>query len=81
MPASDSARLTSVFRNGGSQAVRIPAEFRLEADQVLIERDGDTLVLRPVRPDWAGFFDDPRVVPDDFLTDRQDDPPQEREPL
>ena len=41
---------TRVFNNGNSQAVRIPAEFRLDTDRVLISRneDGD-LVLRPVR--------------------------------
>jgi len=46
---------------------------------VLIERVGDALVLRPARRDWASFFADPRVVPDDFLSERQDDQPQERE--
>ena len=41
---------TRVFNNGNSQAVRIPAEFRLDTDQVLISRNeqGD-LVLHPVR--------------------------------
>ena len=44
------ATLTSrVFNNGNSQAVRIPAEFRLDTDRVLISRNeqGD-LVLHPV---------------------------------
>jgi len=43
--------LTSrVFNNGNSQAVRIPAEFRLDTDRVLISRNeaGD-LVIHPVR--------------------------------
>jgi antitoxin VapB len=41
---------TRVFINGNSQAVRIPAEFRLDTDRVEITRtaDGD-LLLRPVR--------------------------------
>ncbi|MFP4131084.1 MAG: antitoxin [Thiohalospira sp.] len=41
--------IARVFRNGNSQAVRIPAEFRLEADRVRIERNeqGD-LVLHPL---------------------------------
>ena len=41
---------TRVFNNGNSQAVRIPAEFRLDVDRVLISRNeaGD-LVLHPVR--------------------------------
>lgn len=40
---------TRVFMNGNSQAVRIPAEFRLDTDQVQIFRNqqGD-LVLHPI---------------------------------
>ena len=74
-------KTTKVFANGGSQAVRIPAEFRFDTDEVSVERDGDALVLRPVRRDWATFFADPEVAPEDFLTDRADAPPQKREPL
>lgn len=39
---------TSVFTSGGSQAVRIPKEFRIDAKRVEIERKGATLVLRPL---------------------------------
>ena len=74
-------KTTKVFVNGGSQAVRIPAEFRFDTDEVSVERDGDALVLRPVRHDWATFFADPEVAPEDFLADRADAPPQKREPL
>jgi len=81
MNAPEKPRITTVFKNGGSQAVRIPAEFRLSVDQVLIERDGDTLLLRPVKPDWADFFADPRVVPEDFLADGRGGPPQDRDSL
>lgn len=81
MSAPDIPRITTVFRNGGSQAVRIPAEYRFETDEVVIERVGDGLLLRPARRDWASFFADPRVAPDDFLADRPDEPPQEREAL
>jgi len=76
-----SGKITKVFANGGSQAVRIPAEFRFDTDEVSIERQGDALVLRPVRRDWATFFADPRTVPEDFLDDRGDEPPQRRDLL
>lgn len=36
-------------RNNRSQAVRIPAEFELPSDRVLISREGDRLVIEPVR--------------------------------
>ena len=39
---------TTVFTSGGSQAVRIPKEFRIDAKRVEIERKGGTLVLRPL---------------------------------
>ncbi|MFD2190796.1 antitoxin [Pistricoccus aurantiacus] len=42
--------ISRVFNNGNSQAVRIPADFRLDADQVEITRtaDGD-LLIHPLR--------------------------------
>jgi antitoxin VapB len=45
------ATLTSrVFNNGNSQAVRIPAEFKLDTDRVSITRNeaGD-LIIHPLR--------------------------------
>ena len=39
---------TTVFTSGGSQAVRIPKELRIDAKRVEIERKGETLVLRPL---------------------------------
>lgn len=40
---------TRVFNNGNSQAVRIPAEFRLDAEQVSISRNEDgELIIRPL---------------------------------
>jgi antitoxin VapB len=39
---------TTVFKSGGSQAVRIPKEFRFEAKKVEIERRGASLILTPL---------------------------------
>jgi antitoxin VapB len=38
-----------LFTHGGSQAVRLPKEFRFEGQEVEIFRDGGSVVLRPVR--------------------------------
>jgi antitoxin VapB len=38
-----------IFRHGGSQAVRLPKEFRFEGTEVSIERRGDEVVLKPKR--------------------------------
>jgi antitoxin VapB len=71
-----------LFRNGRSQAVRLPAEYRFESSEVYIRRDpasGDVILSR--RPEsWQDFFELMKTidVPEDFLADRQDVPPQKR---
>jgi antitoxin VapB len=37
-----------IFRHGGSQAVRLPRAFRFDGSEVLIEKHGDEVILRPV---------------------------------
>lgn len=39
---------TRVFKSGNSQAVRIPADYRLDTDEVTVERVPEGLLLRPV---------------------------------
>ena len=46
MPEQRHVRL---FRNGRNQAVRVPVEFELPGDEAIIHRDGDRLVIEPVR--------------------------------
>jgi antitoxin VapB len=75
-------RTAKLFRNGRSQAVRLPAEYRFESSEVYIRRDpasGDVILSR--RPEsWQDFFELMKSidVPEDFLADRQDAPPQKR---
>jgi antitoxin VapB len=42
-------RHVKLFRNGRNQAVRIPVEFELPGDEAIMRRDGDRLVIEPVR--------------------------------
>lgn len=42
-------REAKLFRNNKSQAVRIPADFELPGDRVNIYRDGNRLIIEPVR--------------------------------
>jgi antitoxin VapB len=46
MPEKRSVRL---FRNGRNQAVRIPVEFELPGNEAIMHRDGNRLVIEPVR--------------------------------
>lgn len=75
-------RSAKLFRNGRSQAVRLPAEFRFEGSEVYIRRDpatGDVILSR--RPEsWQDYFELMKGVElaDDFLADRRDTAPQKR---
>jgi antitoxin VapB len=42
-------RQVRLFRNGRNQAVRIPVEFELPGDEAIMHRDGDRLIIEPVR--------------------------------
>ena len=44
-----SATRAKLFTHGGSQAVRLPKEFRFEGAEVEVSREGDTVLLKPVR--------------------------------
>ena len=78
-------RIAKLFRNGRSQAVRLPADLRFEGSQVYIRRDevtGNVILSR--RPEsWQDFFALTKAVgvPKDFLSDRRDAPPQGRDPF
>ncbi len=43
-------RRARLFRNGRNQAVRIPREFELPGQEVILRKDGDRLILEPVKP-------------------------------
>ena len=68
-----------LFMNGRSQAIRLPAEFRFSGREVLIEKHGDTVTLRPKPCGWDVFFARASKVPGDFLSERQDVVPEARE--
>ena len=61
-----------LFMNGGSQAVRLPAEYRFDASEVYIWRDPETgnVILSKKPLTWDGFFEAlaETDVPDDFLS-------------
>jgi antitoxin VapB len=76
-------KVAKLFRNGRSQAVRLPAEFRFEGTEVFIRRDaatGDVILSR--RPElWDSFFElrHRAKVPAGFMANRQDKVPQKRD--
>ena len=46
---STSERRVRLFRNGRNQALRVPREFELEGDEALIHKEGDRLIVEPIR--------------------------------
>lgn len=54
-------KIAKLFRNGGSQAVRLPAEFRFEGDEVHVRRDeatGDVILSNASRTSREAYWDD-----------------------
>ena len=49
MPNPTVERRARLFRNGRNQAVRIPREFELPGHEVIIRKDGDRLIVEPVK--------------------------------
>jgi antitoxin VapB len=74
-----------LFEIGSSQAVRLPAEFRFEGDEVEIRRDsvtGDVVLSRSIAS-WDQYFDWVRTLdlPSDFLREREQPEDDMRDPL
>jgi antitoxin VapB len=71
-----------LFVNGASQAVRLPKEFRFDADEVCVKRIGSAVLLFPKNAAWGLMAEAMGQVDDDFMADRgQPGRPDEREPL
>ena len=69
-------RVVKLSESGGSQVVRLPAEFRFDVSEVYVTRDeqsGDVVLsMRPGAPTWAEFFAFMRTmdVPEGFIAHR-----------
>ena len=50
------SKIAKLFKNGNSQAVRLPQEFRFKGKAVRVKRVGNTLVLEPISPSVKEWF-------------------------
>jgi len=79
-------KTAKLFTTGGSQAVRLPAEFRFDGTEVYVRRDdttGDVILSSQPGTSWSEFMALRAALgplPADFLADRQQ-PTQDRDPL
>ncbi|MDY6894710.1 MAG: type II toxin-antitoxin system VapB family antitoxin [Thermotogota bacterium] len=72
-----------LFMNGRSQAVRIPSAFRFDCEEVYIRKDPDTgdIILSRRPGSWEDFFKlmETIEVPTDFMAERDNELPPERD--
>ena len=74
-------KTAKLFKNGQSQAVRLPLEFRFEGTQVYIKRMGNAVLLLPEQDSWQMMFDSLELFSDDFMEVRDQPEKQVRESL
>jgi antitoxin VapB len=70
-------RTAKLFRNGSSQAVRLPQEFRFKGDEVLIRKQGNAVILEPIHTDVKQWLADILRNPmsKDFMAEGRQQPP------
>jgi antitoxin VapB len=73
--------VAKVFATGRRQAVRIPKDYRFKCDEVLIEREGERLILTPRPKSWREYFAHATRLDPDFPDDIADAPPKDRDRL
>ncbi len=61
---------TRVFKNGNSQALRIPQEFKTDTSEYIINKIGDVFIACPVTDPWASAKLVAGSFPEDFMSDR-----------
>lgn len=74
--------MTKVFKNGNSQAVRLPRAYNFDVDEVEILRRGNEIILRKKARDLSEAFKLLSDMPADFFEKgREDTAPEDRESL
>jgi antitoxin VapB len=74
-------KTAKLFKNGDSQAVRLPKEFRFEGTEVLIKRMGSAVVLLPLAKSWDTLISSLAKFPADFLESRVQPAAEQREAI
>lgn len=72
-------RHVSLFRNGRNQAIRIPREFELEGSEAVIRKEGDSLIITPIKPNRLLELLATWEPLDEDFPEVEDQPPQERD--
>ena len=73
------SRTAKLFVSGGSQAVRLPADYRFAGKEVFISKDGVRIVLSPKPESWADYLAHGPRATADFMEGVEDLDVQDRE--
>lgn len=74
-------KTAKIFKNGQSQAVRLPKEFRFDDTEVFIKKSGDIVHLIPRSASWNSLFDSLSKFSSDFMEERVQPELEKRETL
>ena len=74
-------KTAKIFKNGQSQAVRLPKEFRFEDDYVFVKKSGNVIILIPAKNSWDSLLNSLTQFSDDFMTERNQPKSQVRKYL
>ncbi len=67
-----------LFKNGNSQAVRLPKEYRMPGDKVKISQKGNQIILEPLEMTWDTLFEALLDFPDDFMQEGREQPSMQK---
>jgi antitoxin VapB len=74
-------KTAKIFKNGQSQAVRLPKEFRFDDSEVFIKKSGNIVQLIPRSDSWNSLLDSLKKFSRDFMSKRVQLEPERREHL
>ena len=63
-------KTAKIFKNGKSQAVRLPKEFRFDDTEVFIKKSGHVVYLIPRDESWEILFSTLKKFSNDFMSER-----------
>ena len=63
-------KTATLFKNGRSQAVRLPRECRFAGKAVYVRKFEDIVILFPMRSPWNALVNSLDKFSDDFMSER-----------
>ena len=73
--------VAKLFKNGRSQAVRLPKKYRFDDSEVFVNKIGDSVILIPKNSKWNTLEKSLNNFSDDFLTERNQPEIQKRDDI